>query len=648
MVRPQLTLWERLEDGLFTARKFAARWARILVRMARAPAGITAAREYMRQKRDYLAIADRLAAGAPPVVVVRLDGAADAIEMCLESVVRHTNCPHRLLLLAPAASSPPMAGLLRRFEALPHVIVHHGVPQLALADLLGLSRRLAGDADLVLLDSSARPGRHWLQELRLAAYCDEHFADGSQPRLPGIGGCAYVRRDLLGRIADAGAAAEDGDMAVPEATFASAASGEIQFAERPLPRALFVVSTRTGGTPRTNEDLMRELAGRYDTLVLRCNAKSLELMRWSDGAYRSLRIVRLPGWLRPFPHIDAHYDRVVAGWLAEYRIEIVHIRHLVWHSLSLPRLARALGIPVVFSFHDYYAICPTIRLVDEHGVFCGGDCTAGAGPCKYELWRKGGHPALKHAAVYDWRESMAAMLASCDAFVTTSASARDLIRRFFPVTHRKPFLIIEHGRDFPQLSRIGHFPEPGEKVRVLVPGNISPAKGADILQGLQRLNVDGRYEFHLLGEHVRELRRTPNLVFHGPYRRERFGDLVREIDPHFGVVLSIWAETFCHTLTEMWACGLPVAAFDLGAVGERIRRHGAGWLIEAVTPEATFRTLEAIVTDRVAFEDRLAELAAWQDGPAMHNSCAWMADAYDDVYRRLLYGRSPTKDDIAA
>src|SRR3546814_17553863 len=45
------------------------------------------------------------------------------------------------------------------------------------------------------------------------------------------------------------------------------------------------------------------------------------------------------------------------------------LRHLAWHSLNLPDVARGLGIPVVHSFHDYYAICPTVNLIDRNGHY---------------------------------------------------------------------------------------------------------------------------------------------------------------------------------------------------------------------------------------------------------------------------------------
>jgi glycosyltransferase involved in cell wall biosynthesis len=47
---------------------------------------------------------------------------------------------------------------------------------------------------------------------------------------------------------------------------------------------------------------------------------------------------------------------------------------------------------------------------------------------------------------------------------------------------------------------------------------------------------------------------------------------------------SIFPETWCLSLAEAWRAGLSVAAFDIGAPAERIRRTGRGILLPLGLP----------------------------------------------------------------
>jgi len=414
------------------------------------------------------------------------------------------------------------------------------------------------------------------------------------------------------------------------AALADAASGR--------PRILYAVATTVGGTAHTNEDLMTALADRIEPWLLRGRERGVELARWSpEGERRAARRGFLRR-LRPFPHTSGEYERAVAEWLLRSGIELLHVRHLLWHSLELPRIARGLGIPVVHSFHDYYAVCPTLRLVDAEGRFCGGHCTAGSEDCRYAQWRRGGLPRLKHHAVHRWRASMDAALAPVDAFVTTSEPARELIRAHMPATRQRPFHVIPHGRNLPEVRQLARRPAPDEPVRVLLPGNLSVTKGAEIVRAVAELDAGRRFEFHVLGRAGTRLQGVPGVVLHGPYARERFLELAAGIQPHFGAVLSIWAETWCHTLTECWAAGLPVAVYDFGVVAERVRATGAGWVLPEVSACSTLAGLRRIIADPAGFADAVAGVHAWQRTQARADGAAEMAQRYRAVYRELAGG----------
>jgi glycosyltransferase involved in cell wall biosynthesis len=397
---------------------------------------------------------------------------------------------------------------------------------------------------------------------------------------------------------------------------------------------LYVISTTTGGTPQTNEDLMRALEDRITPFVLRCDAKTIELSVYSDGEYQPLEQVSLADGIEPLQHRSAEYDTTVSNWLAYYAIDLVHVRHIAWHSLSLTQICKELDIRVVFSFHDFYTVCPTVKLLDERLVHCGGKCTPTEGQCVHELWPQS-LPPLKRDWIHTWRSMMKQMLAHCDAFVTTSQSSLNLHLSTFPWLASKTFLMIPHGRQFAEFARVGHVPSGTERIRLLVPGNISDAKGADVIRRIAELDAPRRFQFHILGNYKRTLEGHPNIVAHGPYERDGFLDRVRGIDPHFGAIFSVWPETYCHTLTEMWACGLPVIALEFGAVAERIRATGGGWLVQTTDPEAIYKRLLEITADGADTEARISAVGRIQEEMRTGGGLAEMADSYYALYKRL-------------
>ena len=155
------------------------------------------------------------------------------------------------------------------------------------------------------------------------------------------------------------------------------------------PRVLFVIAALhdTGGTLQTNRDLMSALDGRVEPFLLRSDGRLVELYdcRGAEQVLLDYRVLREP--IRAFPHRSAEYDAIVAQWMFDHAIELVHVRHIALHGLGLIDVAHDLMLPVIFSFHDYYTVCPTVKLLDERLVFCGGKCTSTPGHCIPELWR---------------------------------------------------------------------------------------------------------------------------------------------------------------------------------------------------------------------------------------------------------------------
>ena len=412
---------------------------------------------------------------------------------------------------------------------------------------------------------------------------------------------------------------------------------------KPRPRVLFVISTKTGGTPQTNQDLMAGLGDRYHPMLLVCDSKEISFYDARPEEHVLLESIKLQLPINPTAHTSKEYDNIVGDLLFRYGIELVHIRHIAWHSVSLARLAKRLDIPTVLSFHDFYTICPTVNLLDEKQVFCGGECTATEGRCPVPIWSEYRLPNLKHNFIKTWQYNMAKMFQHVDAFVTTAPSAKAMMVKNYPQLAEANFKVIPHGRDFVHLQNEPTFilrpPKANKPLRVLFPGNISSSKGAELIVAIKELDVDNRLEFHFLGR-TRHFLKSVGRV-HGTYTRADFDQWMQKIRPHCVGIFSIWPETYCHTLTESWASGVPVVAINKGAVGERIARHGAGWLIDEVDPQIVYNRLLEIAEDADGYIEKISHLNKWQVNYGRQNNIATMAAQYHKLYQQVISQSRP-------
>jgi GT2 family glycosyltransferase/glycosyltransferase involved in cell wall biosynthesis len=397
------------------------------------------------------------------------------------------------------------------------------------------------------------------------------------------------------------------------------------------PRVLYVISTVTGGTPQTNRDLMLALLDSNEPWLFRCDSKVMSLYKVNSTGDELVEQHFLREFVDPLNHKSPEYDRVITNWLMKYDFEVVHIRHLAWHSLSLPKLAKMAGARVIKSFHDLYTLCPTVKLVDDRGIFCGGKCTVSNGACQPQLWASDSFPTLKHKWVHNWRDNFSQALNYCDVFVTTSESVRQRNLEFLNLDSSIPFVVIPHGRDFSHFRSPSRNNIPVSKLKIVVPGNLDSTKGLSTIKSLLALDKDERLEIHLLGKSDQVIN-DKRVIDHGPYKRDEFVDHVTKIQPHIGVVFSIMDESWCHTLTEIWASGLPAVVFDFPTVATRIKKTGAGWIGSFDAP-TLYNDLMSRYSDEEEYTHRIDAVETWQKTEGLFSNVRFMAIQYLNLYK---------------
>jgi len=257
------------------------------------------------------------------------------------------------------------------------------------------------------------------------------------------------------------------------------------------------------------------------------------------------------------------------------------VHHLIGHDHALLDLFRRLDIPYQVVIHDYSWFCPRVNLVGPNKRYCGEPEVAHCEACVADAGTTNDEDTSPRAL----RERSRAELAGATRVVAPSQDVATRIQRHFPQI-RPEIVAWEDDAELPS-------PEPSSPAfdgicRICVVGGISIEKGFDVLLACARDAAERKLklEFCLVGHSLDDARllATGRVHITGRYEEHEAVSLIRVQRAQLAWLTSLWPETWCYTLTQAWRAGLNVAAFDIGAPAERIRRTGRGWLFPLGLP----------------------------------------------------------------
>ena len=153
-----------------------------------------------------------------------------------------------------------------------------------------------------------------------------------------------------------------------------------------------------------------------------------------------------------------------------------------------------------------------------------------------------------------------------------------------------------------------------DRLNVAFIGGMVPAKGSQLVyEILQKENKD--INWFIMGaigdDCLMELTDKEDAYFSNVYEKDDIFELLRTSKIDVVCIMSSWPETFCYTVSESWLSGIPVIGTDIGAIGERIRKTGAGWTVDVgVTAD---ELLQLLMTIKENPEELEAKRAIVQD-----------------------------------
>jgi glycosyltransferase involved in cell wall biosynthesis len=330
----------------------------------------------------------------------------------------------------------------------------------------------------------------------------------------------------------------------------------------------------------------------------------------------------------PVALADAAFEQAVLRAVREVGARALHVEGLAAMPLASLLALRRQGLELVLSVHDFSLFCPRPHLLESPELRF----------CNYSRDNR----RCARCLAADWNVPPGFQQ-------ERQALARELLLAAAAVVYPSDFLRRRHLELFPGIpaerQRVVEPPSPraaeppparsGMPVRhVAYIGKFLPLKGALVFEEVIHRMASSfpglRWSAYGGGdpELLLRLRRLPGLRVRGYYRSGSLIDHLRRDRVDLALLLSIVPESYSLALSECLAAGVPVAAFDHGAIAERLRRHGGGLLVE---PEAGAAGIAAAVAARI----NGLRIPGENQTPENPAPAGGAAQAFADLYREL-------------
>lgn len=408
-------------------------------------------------------------------------------------------------------------------------------------------------------------------------------------------------------------------------------------------RVLFVahnsIATPPWGGVESYMDLLAQsLSDRFDVLYLlpshRLGRLGTEVqVRSGDGTLLESHVHsrEVDGdWLAE-PGRDAY----LASVLGKYRINLVHFHHLLGHVPSMLEVPRSLGIPSIFSMHDFHLVCTHPHLQGIDGNYCGIDQLPDE-ECDRCLERCHG---IQPGSQRIRRQGMQAYLRSVDLVHVPLSFLVPWVSHFL-IKENVENKVVVRGLPLRQGSRVTDAKlRDDTTLSVVIAGHFTALKGAnEILRVIEDVK-DEPIQFRICGIIPPEFQpKLDQLIsdgarisLHGTYAPTQVAQLFENADVslHYSQV----PETFSFTLSEAWQQGVVPIASDLGAFRERIEHGVTGILIPFRDHGELTKTLCQFARDQSLLKHMKQNIADLRLENINEHAC-WLLRNYEILLER--------------
>jgi len=374
-------------------------------------------------------------------------------------------------------------------------------------------------------------------------------------------------------------------------------------------RIMFVLHHLGGGSEHHVLDLISGLEKWYICYVVRVLNNKVQLSEFNNDSKidYEFRLLKPINWRTT---TNDSYKSILQNILISFDIDLIHVQHLIGHTMDVFSLAKTFEIPIIYSVHDFYSVCPRINLLDENMTYCHPHNELKK--CE-ECLKKS--LKLSQSHIEDWRSQFQQAFEICDLIIAPSQATIDILGNYYPNILKK-YKVIEHGHgkeiqeDHGLQPALNHRP-----IHIGYFGILVPLKGRKMFYNLAKSpEFNGKINWSIFG--ASDIHEMPgyypdaNITVHGQYGG--YKELVQKVkeDPVDLVIFpSNCPETFSFTLSEAWAMGIPVIVPNVGALKERVENNGGGWIVNTNNLEELKNAITGIINNTDEYLRKKSEIS---------------------------------------
>lgn len=307
-------------------------------------------------------------------------------------------------------------------------------------------------------------------------------------------------------------------------------------------------------------------------------------------------------------------DEVLRRIVYEFRPDIAHIEHLNHLSLGIPKILKEKGVPMVYTLHDFWLMCPRGQFLqyNTEGApwkSCDGQEDAKCATVCYSRYHTG-DKNFNHDNDYwtSWissrMDNARKAVSHIDRFISPSQTVLNTFGEYFPGSLGKA-MYLDYGFDRSKLAdRARNMEENGFVFGYI--GTHIPAKGIDYLirafgslKGETVLRIWGRHKGELtphLMKMATELEKTSGkkIEWMGEFDSDKIVEQVfNNVDAI--VVPSIWLENSPLVIHEAQQVRVPVVTADAGGMAEYVEHESNGLLFSFRDEESLSAQMQRLV-----------------------------------------------------